>query len=100
MLHGETGWDRAGWTTDATSTLIGDTQVGVGWRKGAVVRLTQPLQRQGMPEDVAQAAVYLASDRSAQVTGLVIPVDGGTTLGPPPNQMQQILARGRERNTK
>ena len=67
---------------------------------GAVVRLTQPLQRQGMPEDVAQAAVYLASDRSAQVTGLVIPVDGGTTLGPPPNQMQQILARGRERNTK
>jgi hypothetical protein len=36
MLHGETGWDRAGWTTDATSTLIGDTQVGVGWRKGAV----------------------------------------------------------------
>lgn len=65
---------------------------------GAVVRLTQPLQRQGMPEDVAQAAVYLASDRSAQVTGLCIPVDGGTTLGPPPNQMQQILARGRERN--
>jgi hypothetical protein len=36
MLHGETGWDRAGWTTDATSTLIGDTQLGVGWRKGAV----------------------------------------------------------------
>ena len=36
MLHGETGWDRAGWTTDATSALVGDTQVGVGWRKGAV----------------------------------------------------------------
>jgi hypothetical protein len=36
MLHGETGWDRAGWTTDATSTLIGDTQLGVGWRKGAM----------------------------------------------------------------
>ena len=34
MLHGETGWDRAGWTTDATSTLIGDAQVGVGWRRG------------------------------------------------------------------
>ncbi len=34
MLHGEGGWDRAGWTTDATSTLVGDAQLGVGWRKG------------------------------------------------------------------
>jgi hypothetical protein len=30
------GWDRAGWTTDQTSTLIGDAQLGVGWRKGAL----------------------------------------------------------------
>ena len=36
MLHNDTGWDRAGWTTDATSSLIGDAQVGVGWRKGAM----------------------------------------------------------------
>jgi hypothetical protein len=36
MLHGDAGWDRAGWTTDATSALIGDAQVGVGWRKGAM----------------------------------------------------------------
>ena len=34
MLHGDAGWDRAGWTTDATSTLVGDAQLGVGWRKG------------------------------------------------------------------
>jgi hypothetical protein len=34
MLHNEGGWDRAGWTTDATSTLVGDAQLGVGWRKG------------------------------------------------------------------
>jgi hypothetical protein len=34
MLHSEQGWDRAGVTTDQTSTLIGDTQVGVGFRKG------------------------------------------------------------------
>jgi hypothetical protein len=34
MLHGEGGWDRAGMSTDQTSTLVGDTQVGVGWRKG------------------------------------------------------------------
>lgn len=36
MLRGEQGWDRAGWTTDATSTLVGDAQVGVGWRKGVL----------------------------------------------------------------
>lgn len=34
MLHGDGGWDRAGWTTDQTSTLIGDAQLGVGFRKG------------------------------------------------------------------
>jgi len=34
MLHGDQGWNRAGWTTDATSSLTGDAQLGVGWRKG------------------------------------------------------------------
>lgn len=34
MLHGENGWDRAGWSTDASGALVGDAQVGVGWRKG------------------------------------------------------------------
>ncbi len=36
MLHSDTGWDRAGWSQDATSTLVGDAQVGVGFRKGPV----------------------------------------------------------------
>jgi hypothetical protein len=36
LLRGEAGWSRAGWTTDPTSTLVGDAQVGVGWRKGDV----------------------------------------------------------------
>lgn len=34
MLHREDGWNRAGWSTDPMSRLVGDTQVGVGWRKG------------------------------------------------------------------
>ena len=38
-----------------------------------VMQLTQPLPRQGRPEDVAEAAVFLASDRSAQITGVVLP---------------------------
>jgi hypothetical protein len=35
MLRDEGQWNRAGWTTDANSALVGDAQVGVGWRKGS-----------------------------------------------------------------
>lgn len=38
-----------------------------------------PLGRIGWPEDVAYAALYLASDESSWVTGVVLPVDGGFT---------------------
>jgi len=34
MLRGENGWDRAGWSTDMSGALVGDAQVGVGFRKG------------------------------------------------------------------
>ena len=36
-----------------------------------------PLGRGGVPEDLAGAAVFLASDASRYVTGQVIYVDGG-----------------------
>jgi NAD(P)-dependent dehydrogenase (short-subunit alcohol dehydrogenase family) len=50
---------------------------------GPVIEANQPLPRHGQPEDVAYAALYLASDWSAQVTGVVLPVDGGTAAGRP-----------------
>lgn len=56
----------------------------------------QPLKRRGRPQDVAEAALYLASDRSAQVTGIVLPVDGGITAGDPVNHLNEIMkARAR-----
>jgi NAD(P)-dependent dehydrogenase (short-subunit alcohol dehydrogenase family) len=38
-----------------------------------------PLGRLGLPEDVAQMALYLASEESAWVTGAALPLDGGLT---------------------
>jgi NAD(P)-dependent dehydrogenase (short-subunit alcohol dehydrogenase family) len=61
---------------------------------GPIIRFTQPFPRQGSVVDVANAVVYLASDLSAQVSGAMIPVDGATAAGPPPDQMQQLLAKG------
>jgi len=43
----------------------------------------QPLARQGTTDDMAEAALYFASDRSAYVTGTVLPVDGGLVAGNP-----------------
>lgn len=57
----------------------------------AVLKYTQPLPRQGQTQDVAEAAVFLASDRSLQVTGIVLPIDGGTTAGPPASQLKLML---------
>jgi meso-butanediol dehydrogenase/(S,S)-butanediol dehydrogenase/diacetyl reductase len=39
--------------------------------------LSVPLRRYGESSDVAQAALYLASDMSSYVTGIALPVDGG-----------------------
>lgn len=42
---------------------------------GAVANI--PLGRMGQPEDIATAAIYLASDAAEWVTGITIDVDGG-----------------------
>ena len=45
-----------------------------------------PLGRLAEPEDIARAALFLAGDDAAYVTGAVIPVDGGWQVGPPPRK--------------
>jgi NAD(P)-dependent dehydrogenase (short-subunit alcohol dehydrogenase family) len=55
------------------------------------MRDDRPLKREGTPEDVAEAALYFATDRSRYVTGTVLPVDGGTSAGKP------IRSKKRER---
>lgn len=46
----------------------------------ALFRKIHPLGRVGKPEEVAQAALWLASDASAFTTGIELPVDGGSTI--------------------
>ncbi|MFW0787002.1 glucose 1-dehydrogenase [Gordonia sp. CPCC 206044] len=48
----------------------------------------RPLKVEGNEEDVAEAALYFATDRSRYVTATLLPVDGGTVAGPP-TQIQQ-----------
>lgn len=55
--------------TEMTGKL--DETTVQGWRDAI------PLKRGGMPEDIANVCVFLASDLSAYVTGQVINVDGG-----------------------
>lgn len=40
-----------------------------------------PMGRWGLARDIAAAALYLASDEAAYVTGVVLPVDGGYCVG-------------------
>jgi NAD(P)-dependent dehydrogenase (short-subunit alcohol dehydrogenase family) len=44
-----------------------------------------PIGRIGMPEEVAEAVAWLASDRASFVTGVALPVDGGLAGGMAPN---------------
>lgn len=44
-------------------------------------RARHPMGRFATPEDIAAAAVYLASDEAAFVTGITLPVDGGWLAG-------------------
>lgn len=51
----------------------------------------QPLKRQGVPADIGQAALFLASDRALQITGQILSVDGGATAGSPRSQIRDIM---------
>jgi len=49
-------------------------------RKARVFGRT-PMGIMGQPEDIGNAALYLASDAAKFVTGIVLPVDGGNSIG-------------------
>jgi NAD(P)-dependent dehydrogenase (short-subunit alcohol dehydrogenase family) len=56
-------------------------QLGVADQAFLADAATRPLRRVGAPEDIAQAALYLAGDSASFVTGTVLVVDGGGLAG-------------------
>jgi len=58
----------------------------------AVMVEDRPLSTAGTVDDIANAAVFLSSERSRYITGTVLPVDGGMTAGNPRNGLAKITA--------
>lgn len=56
----------------ANLEAIGDPEV-----EAQKIRAAEPVGRQGRPEEIARAAVFLASDDSSFATGGAFPIDGG-----------------------
>ena len=63
----------------ATLTPLVESKTTAEFR--AVVAGQVPLSRWVMPEDIAEAVLFLSSDRAAMITGVVLDVDGGQLLG-------------------
>ncbi|MEX2158223.1 MAG: 3-oxoacyl-[acyl-carrier-protein] reductase [Dehalococcoidia bacterium] len=69
-------------TANAIAPGFVDTEMTEGLtdaQKGAMLMVV-PMARAGTPEDVAPAAVFLASEEAAYVTGTVLTVDGGLVM--------------------
>jgi NAD(P)-dependent dehydrogenase (short-subunit alcohol dehydrogenase family) len=61
----------------------------------AALKMAQPIPRAGQPEDIAQAALFLASAASSFVTGHTLIVDGGAVVGPATMYRRQGAAQAR-----
>jgi meso-butanediol dehydrogenase/(S,S)-butanediol dehydrogenase/diacetyl reductase len=63
--------------TELVKGVFNETEQGQAMRKARIA--TIPLGRIGKPGDVAELAVFLASEESSWLTGAAIPLDGGLT---------------------
>lgn len=74
---------RRGITVNAVAPGFIETDMTVAVRNAAedAIKKRIPTRRLGQPEDVASAVLFLAGDEASYITGQVITVDGGLTLG-------------------
>jgi len=74
---------RRGITVNAIAPGFIETDMTVAVRNAAEDEIKKhiPVRRLGKPEDIANAALFLASEETSYVTGQILVVDGGLTLG-------------------
>jgi 3-oxoacyl-[acyl-carrier protein] reductase len=58
-----------------------DMSEAVRNKAGDLIKKMIPMRRLGKPEDIARVAVFLASEDGGYITGQVLTVDGGLSLG-------------------
>ncbi len=58
-----------------------DMSAAVRNKAGDLIKKMIPMRRLGQPDDIARVAVFLASADSGYITGQVLTVDGGLSLG-------------------
>ena len=82
---GDKSWTgKVGLTDEMVGALIEERE--------AEFALMQPIRRAGRPGDIANTALYLASELSTYVTGQRIVVDGGLTAGrDPANELERSI---------
>jgi len=76
-------WGPRGVTANCISPTVVETELAkIGWsgEKGERARAEIPTRRFAQPEEIALAALYLASDAAAMVNGANLMVDGGYTI--------------------
>ena len=74
---------RHGITANAIAPGLIETPMLASMNGPARDKLTSkiPMRHTGRPEDIAEAAAFLASDAAGYVTGVVLDVDGGISIG-------------------
>lgn len=63
--------------TEQNRYLLTDKETGAPTDRGRTIIAHTPQGRYGNPNDLVGAAIWLASDASRFVTGIILPVDGG-----------------------
>jgi D-threitol dehydrogenase (NAD+) len=76
-------WGPRGITVNAISPTVVETELGKkAWagEVGEQMKLRIPTRRFAQPEEIAQAALFLASDAAAMINGENLLIDGGFTI--------------------
>ena len=74
---------RRGITVNAVAPGFVETDMTEAVRNAAGDQIKKqiPARRLGQPDDIAHAVAFLVSDEASYITGQVLKVDGGLTLG-------------------